>query len=279
MESHSRSLVFHVFTILLGVMMIYPILWTFASSLKPESEIFRNAASLIPSSIHWENYVNGWRGFGTTGFNIFFRNSFIVTFLVVIGTIFSSSLVSFGFARRKFWLHGFLFGCMMVTLMLPHQVILIPQYILYQQLGWVKTYAPLIVPSFIGGNPFFIFLMVQFIRGLPRELDESAVIDGCSAFGVFLKIVLPLCLPALVTVAIFTFYWTWNDFLGPLIYLNNPNLQTVSLALRMFSDPSSVTQWGQMFAMSTLSLLPMLLVFLFFQRYLVEGIATTGIKG
>jgi multiple sugar transport system permease protein len=274
-----RSISFHFFVILMGLFMIYPILWTLASSFKPESEIFIHAASLLPSSLEWANYAQGWKGFGQIGFDTFFKNSAYVTMMVVIGTLFSSTLVSFGFARQTFVLRNFLFACLMISMMLPHQVTLIPQYILFQKLGWVNTYSPLIVPAFIGGTPFFIFLMIQFIRGIPRELDEAAVIDGCSPYGVFWRIILPLCKPALVTTAIFSFYWTWDDFMGPLIYLNDVKLHTVSLGLRMFADPSSVTAWGPMFAMSILSLLPQFVVFLFFQKYLVQGITTTGLKG
>jgi multiple sugar transport system permease protein len=277
-RKYSPSFFFHFFIICFGIAMIYPILWSLASSLKPESEIFKNAASLIPSVLEWENYTKGWSGFGDITFGTFFLNSGLVTSMVLVGTLFSTSLVAFGFARLHFRLKPVLFICLLATIMLPSQVTLIPQYIMFHKLGWVNTYYPLIVPAFIGGVPFFIFLMIQFIKGIPRELDEAAVIDGCSTFGIFWRIILPLTKPALATVAIFSFYWTWDDFMGPLIYLNDPNLFTVSLGLRMFSDPSSVTEWGPLFSMSVLSLLPTFIIFLFFQKYLVEGIATTGIK-
>lgn len=279
MSKRSKSIFYHLFVAVFGLIMIYPILWTIASSLKPETEIFGNSASLIPSFLKWENYAQGWQGFGKVGFDVFFLNSAFVTVLVVIGTLFSSSLVAFGFARMKFHFQSLLFACLLATIMLPMQVTLIPQYILFHKLGWVNTFLPLIVPAFIGGIPFFIFLMVQFIRGVPRELDQAAVIDGCSTFGIFLRIILPLTKPALATVAIFSFYWTWDDFLTPLIYLNDIKIFTVSLGLRMFSDPSAVSAWGPLFAMSTLSLLPQFLVFIFFQKYLVQGLATSGIKG
>jgi multiple sugar transport system permease protein len=162
--------------------------------------------------------------------------------------------------------------------MLPSQVQLIPQYIFYNQLGWVNTYLPLLVPR-LCGQAFFIFLMMQFIRGIPRELDEAAEIDGCSRIGIFFRIIMPLIWPAVITSAIFSFYWTWEDFFTPLIYLNNPKLYTISLALRASADPNSVTNWGAIFAMSALSLIPVLAVFVFFQRYLIQGISTTGIKG
>lgn len=278
-RKNSKTFFYHAFTWILGLLMIYPILWTIASSLKPESEIFRNAASLIPSEWVWENYLKGWEGFGNLSFSTFFMNSAFVTSLVVIGTLFSSTLVAFGFARIKFRLRTVLFICMIITLMLPQQVTLIPQYILFHNLGWVNTYLPLIVPAFLGGIPFFIFLMVQFIRGIPRELDEAAYIDGANTLQIFLRIILPLTTPALATVAIFSFYWTWDDFMTPLVYLNDTSLYTVALGLQMFSDPSSLSAWGPMFAMSVASILPQLLVFLFFQKYLVEGITAGSMKG
>ena len=279
MAKRAEGVLFHVIVGAIGLFMLYPVLWTLASSLKPDNEIFVNSASLIPSSLEWGNYAKGWAGFGHYGFDIFFRNSLWVSLLTIIGTLFSTTLVAFGFARMKFRHKSFWFACLLATLMLPGQVTMIPQYILFDNLGWTNSFVPLFLPAFVGGSPFFIFLMIQFIKGLPRELDQAATIDGCGNFGIFWHVILPLTRPAMATVAIFCFYWTWSDFMGPLIYLNDPKLYTVSLGLRMFADPSSITAWGPMFAMSMLSLMPVLIVFLFFQRYLVQGIATTGLKG
>jgi multiple sugar transport system permease protein len=192
--------------------------------------------------------------------------------------VFSSALVAYGFSRVQFAGRKFWFTCMLLTLMLPAQVILIPQFVMWNNLGFVNSFIPLLAPR-LGGSAFFIFMMMQFIRGIPRELDEAAEIDGCGKAGIFFRIILPLIAPALVTSAIFSFYWTWEEFLNPLIYLNKPQLYTVSLALRSFSDPSANTDWGAIFAMSTLSLVPVFVVFILFQRYLVEGISTTGLKG
>jgi multiple sugar transport system permease protein len=271
------ELLYQVFLFALGFVMIYPILWMVGNSFKPNTEIF-GTASLIPRQFLWENYARGWRFVGSLTFATFFRNSLFYVSLATIGTVFSSAVVAFGFARVRFRGRGFWFVLMFITLILPYQVIMIPQFIIFQKLSWVNTFAPLIVPMFLG-QPFFIFLMVQFIRGIPIELDESAWIDGCRMFGIFSRIVFPLITPAVITTAIFSFYWRWDDFLGPLLYLNKPRLFTVSLALRMFSDPATSTDWGAIFAMGTLSLLPILAVFIAFQRYLVEGISTTGIKG
>ncbi|WP_413379348.1 carbohydrate ABC transporter permease [Alkalihalobacillus sp. 1P02AB] len=277
-KSRLSSVLYHTFMIGLGFLMIYPILWMFASSVKPEAEIFHNAASLIPSVFQWENYSIGWEGYGNFGFDLFFKNSMIVTSFVVIGTLISSSLVAYGFARLKFKFQKVWFACLLGTVMLPVQVVIIPQYILFHNIGWVNTFLPLIVPAFLGGSAFFIFLMVQFIRGIPRELDEAATIDGCSHFGIFWRIILPLCKPALITVTIFAFMWTWDDFFSPLIFLQDTRLYTVALGLRGFMDPDAMTAWGPLIAMSSLSLLPQFILFIFCQKYIVKGIATTGLK-
>ena len=273
-----RGLVYHLLVGSFCVVMIYPILWLFASSLKGPSEIWTNVTSLIPEEFAYNNYVDGWKGFGGITYTTFFKNSFIYAGLGTVFAVFSSAIVAYGFARIRFAGRNFWFTCMLLTLMLPGQVLLVPQYILFQKLGWINTFLPLLVPR-LGGGAFFIFLIMQFIRGIPRELDEAAQMDGCSRAGIFLRIILPLIQPAIITAAIFSFYWTWDDFLAPLVYLSNPKLYTVSLALRAMSDPNSVTNWGAIFAIATLSLVPVFLVFIFFQRYLVEGISTTGLKG
>ena len=274
----ARTLLYHLFVGVLAFAMLYPILWLFGSSFKGADEIFTNQAAIIPNEFHFENYTNGWAGFGGISFTTFYKNSLIYTVFGTLLNVVASAVVAFGFARIKFVGRGFWFTIMMLTLMLPIQVQIIPQYIVFSQLGWLNTFLPLILPR-MGGQAFFIFMIVQFIRGIPTELDEAAAIDGCGKGGVFFRIILPQLKPAMITAAIFAFYWTWEDFLTPLIYLNSPHLYTVSLALRTFSDPSGQTDWGAIFAMSSLSLVPVFIVFVIFQRYLVEGIATTGLKG
>jgi multiple sugar transport system permease protein len=273
-----RSAFYYVLTGLACIGMIYPILWLFASSFKGPSEIWTTVTSLIPKEWAFENYVDGWKGIGGISFAVFFKNSFIYATLATIFSVFSSAIIAYGFARVSFPGRDFWFICMILTLMLPSQVQLIPQYIMFNKLGWIDSYLPLLVPR-LCGQAFFIFMIMQFIRGLPRELDEAAEIDGCSRVGIFFRIILPLIKPALITACIFSFYWTWEEFQGPLIYLSNPNLYPISLALRAMSDPNSVTNWGAIFAMATLSLIPVFAIFIFFQRYLVEGISTTGLKG
>jgi len=273
-----KTVFYHLLVGVLALGMIYPILWLVASSLKPNDEIFTTAYSLIPSTLQWSNYASGWAGFAGNSFGTFFKNSFIIVSLSTIGAVCSSALVAYAFSRIPFFGRGFWFGCMMLTLMLPRDVTIIPQYIMFSELGWLQSFKPLIVPQFLG-IPFFIFLIMQFIRTVPADLDEAAKIDGCSKYGIFFKVILPLIVPAMMTSAIFSFYWTWEDFIHPLLYLNQPELYPVSLALKLFLDGESLNNWGGMFAMSTLSLVPVFVIFFIFQKYIVDGISTSGLKG
>lgn len=272
------TVIYHVFTLFFACVMIYPLVWMVMSSFKDTNEIFRTAASLLPKKFSFENYKVGWQGFAGYSFGLFFKNSFIIAGVSTIGAVISSAVVAYGFARIDFKFKGFWFGCMLLAMMLPFQVIVIPQYIIFNKMGWVGSYLPLIVPQFFGQG-FFIFLNVQFIKGIPVDLDEAARMDGCSIYSIFTRIILPLVKPSLVTSAIFSFMWRWDDFLSALLYLSDPLKYPVSYALKMFSDPTAGSDWGAMFAMATLSLIPIFLIFLTMQKYLVEGIASTGIKG
>lgn len=269
--------VFHIIVILLGFLMLYPILWMVSNSFKENFEIF-NSSSLIPQSFRFDNYARGWRFNNSVTFTTFFYNSFYYTILATLGAVMASALVAYGFARVPFRGRSFWYGAMFLTMMIPYQVVMVPQFIIFHRIGWINSFKPLVIPQF-GGLPFFIFLMVQFIRQIPYELDDSAKIDGCNRFMIFSKILFPLIKPAVITSTIFSFYWRWDDFLGPLLYLNRPRLFTVSLALRMFSDPMTSTDWSAIFAMGTLSLLPVLIIFIIFQKYIVQGLVTTGLKG
>lgn len=272
------NILYHGVCVALAVIMLYPLVWMVLSSFKETGAVLRDAHKLLPETWTLQNYVNGWKGFAGVGFGTFFKNSAIVATIATIGAVFSSALIAYGFARIRFPGSNFWFCCMLIMLMLPYQVLMIPQFLVFKQLGWVGTYLPLIVPYFFG-QAFFIFLDMQFIRGIPKELDEAAEIDGCSRFGIFTRIILPLMVPALCTSAIFSFIWRWEDFVTPLMYLNKPTDYTVSLALKLFSDPSTSSDYGAMFAMASLSILPTSILFICFQKYLVEGIATTGLKG
>jgi multiple sugar transport system permease protein len=266
----------HLGLILIGFVMLYPVLWMVVSSLRPGDEIFRSPG-LILDSLQTENYVEGWNALSPS-FGTYLVNSTILVLGCIVGNLVSCSMAAYAFARLNFSGKRWWFGIMLGTIMLPIHVIIVPQYVLFSQIGWVNTFLPLMVPKILATDAFFVFLMVQFIRGLPRELDEAARIDGCGHPRIFLQIVLPLMKPALATTTIFTFIWTWNDFFGQLIYLTDPEMYTVPVALRSFVDSTVATSWGSQFAMSVVSLLPIFFAFLIGQRYLVKGIATTGGK-
>ena len=274
-KNPTRGLMTHAVLVIGSLITLYPLLWMLSASFKPQNEMFAND-SLIPSHVTFDGHTSGWHGL-SVGFDTFFMNSLVISALSILGNLIACSLTAFAFARLQFVGRRVLFGIMLLTMMLPYQVVMIPQFILFFKIHWVNTFAPLIVPNFLG-HAFFIFLMMQFIRGLPIELDESAKIDGCGRFRTFTHIIFPLITPAIITTIIFQFYWKWDDFLGPLLYLNRPVKYTVSLALRMFADPMTTTDWSALFAMGSLSLLPILVIFLFFQKYLVEGISTSGLK-
>ena len=274
--SPTRQIVRHGLLIAAALVMIYPLLWLISSSLKPENLIFNNL-SLIPEKLQLDNYVEGWTALRFS-FTRFFINSFLIAGLAVIGNLLACSLTAFAFARLNFRFKKFWFALMLGTLMLPYHVTLVPQYILFLHLGWVNTFLPLIVPKFLAVDSFFIFLMVQFFRGIPREIDEAAIMDGCSPWRIYWRIMLPLSTPVLATAAIFSFIWTYDDFLGPLIYLNDMRDYTVPLALRAFVDATGESRFGQLSAMSTLSLIPVFFVFLAFQRLIIRGVALGALK-
>lgn len=270
--------VYHLCVAALAILMLYPVLWMLFSSFKESRTIFATSGHLFPEQWVWSNYVSGWEGVSGYSFGRYIYNSLVLVVIATIGAVISSSLIAFGFARLKFVGRNFWFALMMVTLMLPHDVVLVPQYIIFTKLGWLNTILPIVVPAFFG-MPFFIFLMIQFIRTIPSELDEAATIDGCGKFRLYLQIIMPLLKSSLATAAIFSFYWRWEDLLGPVLYLNSPEKYTVSMALKMFLDSESTSNWGGMFAMSVVSLIPVIFVFFLFQKQIVEGMSTSGLKG
>ena len=271
-----RAIARHAVTIAVLVVILYPVVWMVVASLRPNAEVLGRLGLTGPYSLN--NFGEGWNGTPQLHFSTFFANSFLVAVLSVIGNIFACTLAAYAFARLNFRFKKVLFGILLATLLLPYQVTLVPQYILFAKLGWLNTYLPLVLPRFLGVDAFFVFLGVQFIRALPRDLDEAARVDGCSHWGIFWRIIVPLSLPAMGATAMFTFINSWNDFLGPLLYLSRPDLYTVPLGLSLFVDSSGSSSFGSLFAMATLSLVPLVAFFLASQRLLVEGISTTGIK-
>lgn len=274
-----KSVIFHVVALALTAVVLYPALWMIASSFKPNAEIGGSNTSLWSSSFSFDNFVTAMEGIGGVSTMTFFTNSLILALGAVVGTILSASVSAYAFARIKFPGRSMFFGMMIATLLLPFHVVIIPQYIIFNQLGLVDTYIPLLVGKFLAADAFFVFLMVQFMRNLPAELDEAARIDGAGHARIFGSIMLPLMKPALISTSIFSFIWSWNDFLGPLLYLNTPEKYPLPLALRLFVDQTQSSDYGAMIAMSVLALLPVLVFFLVFQRYIVEGVSTQGLKG
>ncbi|WP_309116220.1 carbohydrate ABC transporter permease [Saccharothrix sp.] len=273
-----RRVVWHGGVLVVLLVLLYPLVWLVSTSFKPAAEVVSTLA-LLPSKPTVGNYAEVVDGVGGYGVLHYFGNSLLIAVGAVVGNVVSCSLAAYAFGRLHFRGRGPLFGFMMITIMLPHHVVLIPQYVIFQQLGMVNTFWPLVLPKFLATDAFFVFLMVQFIRTLPRELDEAATLDGCGPVGTFRHVILPLLRPALITTAIFTFIWTWNDFFSQLIYLNDPEKFTLPLALQLFVDQATESAFGPMFAMSVLALLPIGLFFLAFQRFLVDGVATSGLKG
>ncbi|GAB3194432.1 carbohydrate ABC transporter permease [Nesterenkonia suensis] len=271
-----KSTIKHILMILASLAMIYPLLWMLVSSLRPNEAIFREPGILL-TTLEFNNYVQGWNALSHP-FSHFLWNSAIVVFASILANLLACSMAAYAFARLDFKFKIPMFAAMLLTIMLPVHVVIIPQYILFSNLGWVNTFLPLIVPKILATDSFFIFLMVQFIRGIPKDLDEAARIDGAGHIRIFFQVILPLMVPALATTTIFTFMWTWNDFFSQLIFLTSPDMYTVPLALRAFIDSTGESNWGGMFAMSIISILPLFLIFLFGQRFLIKGMATTGIK-
>jgi multiple sugar transport system permease protein len=267
----------HAIIILGAVLMVYPVIWLISASFKPLNETFTNVG-LLPRTWTLSNYTDGWNALDYS-FDVFFWNSLIVCLGAVAGNVISCSLAAYAFARVNFKFKAFWFMIMLGTIMLPYNVIVVPQYVLFKDFGWINTFLPLIIPKFLATDAFFVFLLVQFIRAIPRDLDEAAKLDGCNHFQMYLRVILPLAMPALATTAIFTFIWTWSDFFTQLIFLNDQSVYTVPVALRTFLDGTGVSAYGQLFAVSVISLIPIFGFFIAFQRLLIEGVASSGIKG
>ena len=273
-----KEVVYHVLVTFGGFIMVYPLIWMVLSSFKPTDLVLPTSAQLIPTQWTLDNYIQGWKGFMGYTFSTFFANSFFISLLATFGTLLSSSLVAYALQRLHFRLKRLLFVLVLSTMMLPAQILMIPQFMWYRHLNWVGTYYPMILPYFFAIQGFFVYLIMNFIGGIPKDLDEAAKIDGCSYYGIFARVILPLIVPAMVTSAIFSFIWRWDDYLSALLYVNRASMRPISLALQLFNDPSSGSDIGSILAMSTLSIVPATIIFLIFQKSLVEGIASTGIK-
>lgn len=270
--------VYHFFMLAFCVVMLYPLLWMISSSFKETNDIMRTAEQLIPSNPTFDNYINGIKGIAGYSFWHFAGNSLLMSVVRTIGTVVSSSLTAFGLARIRFKGRKIWFGIMIGTMCLPSMVLQIPQFIMFNGFGWVGTWKPILIPCWFGGGAFNIFLLMQFMRNIPRELDEAARMDGCGWFRLYTNIMLPLVVPAICSVAILTFIGAWGDFYSALIYLNVPEYYPIAYALKLYADDVSVN-YGPMLAMSVFSITPIIILFFLFQKTLVDGISTSGIKG
>ncbi len=262
-----------------ALVMIYPILWLVGATFKTNNEIF-TTVNFIPRRIDFTPYIEGWKTRTQFTFTTFFLNTFKYVIPKIIFCLVSSTLVAYGFARFQFPLKKFFFSLLMATMFLPAVVTRIPLYLLWKNLGLLDTYVPLIAPTVFANEPFFVFMLIQFLRSIPTYLDEAATVDGCNSFEILIRILLPALKPAIVSCTIFQFIWSFNDFLGPLIYVTSLSKYPVALALKMSIDQSSgIVEWNQILAMSFLALLPALILFFAAQKYFVEGITSTGAKG
>ena len=267
----------YILLILLAIVMIYPLIWMVGAAFKSNEEIF-GTLGILPKNPVYGAFKAGWKGTGQYGFSTFLINSFKLVIPTVIFTVISSVLVAYGFSRFNFPLKKFLFMLMLSTLMLPSIVLIIPRYIFFKNFGWLDSYLLFTIPALLACNSFFTYMMCQFFRGLPLELDESAKIDGCNSFIILVRILLPLCKAAIFSVMVFQFVWTWNNFLEVLIYVNSISKYPVALGLRLTMDIGSEFDWNQIMAMSIVAIAPPVLLFIVAQKYFVEGIATTGMK-
>ncbi len=261
--------------VIVAVIMLIPFFWLVTSSFKSQTQIFAYPPEWIPNPLRLDNYNEALT---LRPFNLYLRNSLIIVVLNVVAVVASSSFCAYGFARLRFRGRDFWFGVVMATLFLPYAITIVPSFIIFTKLGWVNTFLPLVAPPFFGGGAFNIFLMRQFFRTIPEELADAARIDGCSEFGIYWRIMLPLSKPALITVAIFTFLAAWNDLLGPLIYLRNPDLFTVAVGLASFRSILDVS-WHLQLAAATAMITPVVILFFVAQRYFIRGIVLTGLKG
>ncbi len=273
-----NQLITYSFVAVVGIVMVYPILFMFFASFKTNEEIF-GSLKLLPDHFSLDSYIQGWKGSGKMNYTKYFINTFVLVVPTTLITVVTTSLVAYGFARFRFPMKKVLFIILITTLMLPNAVIIIPRYTLFNKFGWIDSYLPFYVPALLACYPFFIFMLIQFLRGLPKELDESAYMDGCGTFRIYWSILIPLMKPALFSAGLFQFLWTYNDYMNSLIYINSASKFTISLALRMSLDAESIVIWSKVMAMAFVAVVPLIVLFFTAQKYFVEGIATSGLKG
>jgi oligogalacturonide transport system permease protein len=276
--SRAQTLVRTTLLMAVAVVMLYPLLWLVGASFKSNAQIF-SEVGFWPQSFDLDAYAKGWKTSTEYTFATYFTNSFLITVPRIAVTVVSCVLVAYGFARFEFRGKKLLFGVMIGTMMLPLIVLRLPQYLMFKELGWLDTYLPLILPSAFATDTFFVFMLVQFLRGIPRDMEEAAVIDGCNALQLLWHIIVPLLKPAIISVIVFQFIWTMNDFMGPLVYLASVEKYPVSLALKMSIGATEEVEWANVIAISVVALIPSVVVFFLAQRHFIEGASSSGIKG
>lgn len=275
MKSRTQTIIVYCLLVAVSAILLLPFVWMLSASLKGSEEIFAVPPTWIPEKVHWGNYAEV---FERMPFMLYLRNTAFITLLTIFGTVLSSSLVAYSFACLRWPGRDKVFLFVIATMMIPLHVIMIPLFVIFKELHWLNTYKPLIVPAFLGGGAFNIFLLRQFFLSIPKDLFDAARIDGCSELRIYWNIAIPLARPALVTVAVLTFMFVWNDFLGPLIYLSDPTKNTLALGLALFVGQHG-TEWATLMAASMLMMIPMVLIFFFFQRYFIRGFVMSGMKG
>lgn len=268
----------YVVLIFVGLLMLYPLAWMFSASFKPNHEIF-TTLGLWPAHATWDGFINGWKTGTEYHFGHYMLNTFKYVIPKVVLTIISSTIVAYGFARfeipwKKFW-----FATLITTMLLPSTVLLIPQYLMFREMGMLNSYLPLYLPLAFATQGFFVFMLIQFLRGVPRDMEEAAQIDGCNSIQVLWYVVVPILKPAIISVALFQFMWSMNDFIGPLIYVYSVDKYPIALALKMSIDVTEGAPWNEILAMASISILPSIIVFFLAQRYFVQGVTSSGIKG
>ena len=272
------SIIKYVFLIILGFVLVYPFFFMVFASFKSNEELF-GSASIFPAQYSFEPFIEGWQAAGQFTFTTFYANTFILVIPTVIGTVISSVLVGYGFARFRFPFKKILFTLMIATLMLPNAILVIPRYIIFREIGWLDTYFTFYIPALLGCSSFFTYMLLQFFRSVPMEFDEAAFIDGCNSFQLLYRVHVPLLKPSIISVVIFQTIWTWNNFFDSLIYINSIRKFPLSLALKLSLDTQADVSWGQIMAMATLSMIPCVILFFAMQKYFVEGVASSGLKG
>ena len=272
-----KNTIYHVLVTIFGLIMVYPLVWMFMSSFKDTNTIFTTATQLIPETFTLDNYINGWKGFGGISFGKFFGNSLFISLVATIGTVFSSAVVAYGLKRCHFKGKKILTVAMLLSMMLPAQVLMIPQYLWYQKLGWVGTYLPLIVPYCFAIQGFFVYLMMNFIGGIPKELDEAAKIDGCGHVSAFTKIMLPIAKPGIVVAAVFSFGYAWGDLIYGITFITNPNMRPITSSIYNYVQQYQ-TLWNSTMAFGIIAITPVVLIFIFMQKYIVSGLTNGAVK-